>query len=493
MEKPKKWRWGALLILGSLCAVPMAKMDVEAAVRLNHSSITIKQGKTKKLKLKGTSAKVKWSSDDEEIVSVNKKGKITTLKGGNAVVTAKAGKKKYRCKVYVVGLDTSVLTLNKGDTYKLKVRNGKNTKWTSKKEDIATVNARGKVKARDYGVSTIVCKTNRRKVKCKVYVPTLSDTSLRLEAGSQYQMQIYHTAEECEWYSDNPQAVSVDENGLLTASAEGGSAVISCETGDALLECEVEVFVPQTAVAPMILPTDIVTPMSQLPQESVEDILDVTVQGDSGARTYRVYRQAAEVNKTKGDNGVPSSYMPSHGCAACAASTVLSGYAGMNWGPAYFVETIERNEFGAEWTINYSKKKSKQMPVSLYGITRILDRYGVRNEYVRACDPVGAYQQIENHLKGGNAVIVEVKKMGGDTRWAKTKHTMVLLGMTDTGQVIVADSADRTSTFGNQRRIKYATLLDVFRYTFPCTDLTSTAAYYTREASCGGYILVNPQ
>ena len=97
------------------------------------------------------------------------------------------------------------------------------------------------------------------------------------------------------------------------------------------------------------------------------------------------------------------------------------------------------------------------------------------------------------HLKTGNAVVVEVKKVGSDARWSNGKHTMVLLGVTDNDMVIVADSADRASYFGDQRRIKYTSLLSLLNYMFSCTDVTSTAPYYTKEASCGGYILVNPQ
>ena len=126
-------------------------------------------------------------------------------------------------------------------------------------------------------------------------------------------------------------------------------------------------------------------------------------------------------------------------------------------------------------------------------VSEILDAYNVSNEYVRQFDQATAVQQITNHLKTGNAVIIEVKKIGSDAKWSNSKHTLVLLGMTDNGYAIVADSADRADYFGDQRRIKYATVMELVQYMFPCTNPTSTSVYYTSESACGGYILVNPQ
>ena len=101
------------------------------------------------------------------------------------------------------------------------------------------------------------------------------------------------------------------------------------------------------------------------------------------------------------------------------------------------------------------------MPISLYGISRVLSAYGINNEYVRNFNDAQALAEITQHLKTGNPVVIEVKKVGADNTWANSKHTMVLLGLTDTGLAIVADSADRASTFGNYARIKYTSLVNL--------------------------------
>ena len=72
-----------------------------AKVKLNKKSLTLTVGKTYKLKVKGTKKKVKWSSSNKKVASVNKKGKVTAKKAGKVTITAKIGKKKYKCKVTV--------------------------------------------------------------------------------------------------------------------------------------------------------------------------------------------------------------------------------------------------------------------------------------------------------------------------------------------------------------------------------------------------------
>lgn len=58
-------------------------------------TLTVKKSKA------DTKKKVKWSSSKKSIASVNKSGKIVAKKPGKTTITAKVGKKKYKCKVTV--------------------------------------------------------------------------------------------------------------------------------------------------------------------------------------------------------------------------------------------------------------------------------------------------------------------------------------------------------------------------------------------------------
>lgn len=58
-------------------------------------------GKTVTLKLKNNKKKIKWSSSNKKVATVTKKGKVKGKKVGKATITAKVGKKKYKCKINV--------------------------------------------------------------------------------------------------------------------------------------------------------------------------------------------------------------------------------------------------------------------------------------------------------------------------------------------------------------------------------------------------------
>ena len=87
----------AVMLVG---AVP--RISAEAAtIKLSAKKITLTVGKSKKLNVKGTKQKVTWSSNKKKVATVTKKGKVTAKKKGIAIITAKVGSKKLKCKVTV--------------------------------------------------------------------------------------------------------------------------------------------------------------------------------------------------------------------------------------------------------------------------------------------------------------------------------------------------------------------------------------------------------
>ena len=464
------------LVMGFLF-MPQKGGQVEAAskMRISHSSIKMVPGKTEKLKVYGKNGrKVVWTSSRPRVVSV-KKGKITALKGGTSTIRAKVGSKILHCKVRVVGLNTTKITLAKGNKFQLKVKNGYRTTWTSKNKKIAKVSKNGVVKAKKTGVTTIVCRTNGRKLKCKVYVASLEHSALRLKAESSYHLSVKHTGDVFAWTSSNPSVAEVDSNGNITTLPVSGTSILTCRSGKAVLSCKVTV----------VSPDNIITDMSTLPTNTNQDRFTVTVNSYPNVRHYTVYRQSASINASSFKN-----YMPYHGCAACAAATVLTGF-GKHVTPKQVTDKngLEYKAFGKKtWKKNYQKELKDQMPVSLYGINKILNNNGIRTEYVRRFSDAEACQQIISHLKTGNPVVIEAKK----GKWANSYHTMVLLGLTNTGKAIIADSANR-SAFGNKQRVKYESVANLIEHMFACSvsGANSTNCYFG-SSSGGGYILVNP-
>lgn len=244
----------------------------------------------------------------------------------------------------------------------------------------------------------------------------------------------------------------------------------------------------------------ITTPYDSLPKETDVNEYVVKIKG-SGNKilSYRVFSQGG-ISRVGNALSVKRDYVAIHGCAVSSLTTVLSAHSKKyaNYTPVKTYKKLEKKVFGVRsWRANYSKSKNKQMPVSLYGITKILNYCKIKARYVRTFRDANAVKTIESHLKKGKPVIIEVnnhKQTNGriyrayNQKWANTKHTMVLLGMTDTGKVIVADSAYRTWS-GSKQRIKFATMKNLVHYMIP-SRIRSNSYYYQSASSNGGYVLV---
>ncbi len=147
------------------------KLTVSGALQYTKKTIRIKE--SFKNQVLGYSGKVTWTSSNKKVATVSSKGVIKGVKKGTATITAKAGKKTYKCTVKVLNpvLSKSTIRPMIGQTYKLSVigGNGKIT-WSSSKKSIATVSSTGVVKAKREGTATVTATRNGVKITCKVIV-----------------------------------------------------------------------------------------------------------------------------------------------------------------------------------------------------------------------------------------------------------------------------------------------------------------------------------
>lgn len=221
---------------------------------MNVTSRTLDKGQKYTLKLKGVKGKAKWSSSKKSVVTVKtiKKGKgavITAKKPGSATITATVGEKKLVCVVKVKG--TTAVVTPKPTTAPKPTENPKPQPTTSPKP-------------------TEVVKPEEKPTpeptpaEVKADKITLNRESVTFTALNQtFSLSATVTPENAEekavgWNSINTSAVTVDENGKITAVGKG-SSVVFCflkSNGEVFAKCSVTVQIPETKPEPEPKPTE---------------------------------------------------------------------------------------------------------------------------------------------------------------------------------------------------------------------------------------------
>ncbi|HBA96617.1 MAG TPA: hypothetical protein DCZ23_00765 [Lachnospiraceae bacterium] len=117
-----------------------------------------------------------WTSNKKSVAIVDETGKVTAVKHGTALITAKVDGISKTCEVVVekpvINFDKTSITLKAGDMANIgmTISSGNAPVWTSSKEDIVAVDQLGNIYAFDTGTSIITASEDGAKAKCKVYV-----------------------------------------------------------------------------------------------------------------------------------------------------------------------------------------------------------------------------------------------------------------------------------------------------------------------------------
>lgn len=142
------------------------------SAKLSRKSATLWVGDSLKLSVKRAHKKVKWSSNKSSVATVSSKGKVKAKKAGKAVITAKVGKKKLKCKIAVkeTTISKTALTIKYGDKAALTLINARrNIVWFSENAQIAYVE-NGYVLAKSVGQTTVTAKCDGLSYSCKITV-----------------------------------------------------------------------------------------------------------------------------------------------------------------------------------------------------------------------------------------------------------------------------------------------------------------------------------
>lgn len=277
-----------LLVCTTVLSVPTS---VDAATKakkitLSDTKKTVYVGKSFTLKVKKVtpakaSKKVKFTTSNKAVATVNAKGKVTGKKAGSATITVTSTTNKSAkatCKVTVKqgvkSIQTaSKLVLQKGKTAKLNwgvtPSKGVNKKMTFKSSNkkVATVDKNGKIKAKKTGSAkiTVTSKDGCAKATVKVKVVkkvtavkkvTLDQTSLSIDLGNTATVKATvtpskATSKKVYWVSSNTDVATVNSKGTVTAKA-AGTATITAYATDASgkkATCTVTVTTPVESIS----------------------------------------------------------------------------------------------------------------------------------------------------------------------------------------------------------------------------------------------------
>ena len=247
--------------LSDTCLVEVVQLAT--SLTLDYNALQLDVGKTKTLTatMKPASAsnkKVRWTTSDKTVATVDGKGKITGIKAGTATIKVVSGDKNVSavCKVTVIQRVTSIKfkdanpTVKVGKKKTLAVSMMPETAsetaftWTSSNKKIAKVSKTGKVKGIAPGTVTITVSNadGSAKAKCKLSVlqgvtgMKFDKAALTVAKGKKATIKpVIEPSNAADktltWTSSNNDVATVDDKGVVTAKAVG-YAVITGKTND---------------------------------------------------------------------------------------------------------------------------------------------------------------------------------------------------------------------------------------------------------------------
>ncbi len=244
-------------------------IEVESVV-LSETELTIRIDATASLQAtvlpdNATDKTVVWTSSNQDVASVDSYGNIIPHSVGTAEITATAGGVSATCHVTVRGIPAEYIwlscngyTMQHHDTFALTATvypdnaTDKTVVLSSSDESILTVDANGLVTAVGVGSAIITAISGEISATCEITVYPLEASSIELSHRSitirncgsfQLSATVYPenaTDKTVTWSSYNPDWVSVDENGLVTAHCVC-STYVEARCGNVYQYCEVNV------------------------------------------------------------------------------------------------------------------------------------------------------------------------------------------------------------------------------------------------------------
>ena len=260
------------------------EMNPIVKIEFTNHDVVINKGERKTLSIAITpldadDKRINWTSENENIVSIDDCGIITAINSGQAYVyaTSTATGVKDSCLVTVrknvesVEFEEKEIVISDiGYTKQLIVTivpddaTEKSVTWNSSNEQVCTVSANGLVTAVGAGSSVITVTTvdGGHTATCLVKVLqhvsslALSKHSLSLKVGEQEQLRAIIMPDNADdkntiWSSSDNHVATIDDNGNITAlkSGEAWIKAVSLDNSEAKDSCKVKVVQPVTGIS----------------------------------------------------------------------------------------------------------------------------------------------------------------------------------------------------------------------------------------------------
>jgi len=310
---------------------------------------------------------VEWSSSDERVARVDKRGLVTAVRAGSATITATSEGKSGAAQVSVEDLEVGSVEVEPDEveivvgaslTLEAIVRaaNGvvltdRKVEWKSEDSRTAQVDRDGVVTGRRPGETVITARSEGHEGSARVTVVPppvhsieLDPTSLELAIGESADIQATLRAEdgtvltdrEVEWESSDESVAVVDDEGEVTAVAKGKAEIVARSEGQEAT-AEVQVFGRPARI-------EIVSGNNQEGNsgESLEDPLVVRVVDLDGDPVPRV---TVEWSTTTGSMDPETTVTDEEGLAT--STWTLGGGLDLFWAAWASVEGVNRVVFRA--------------------------------------------------------------------------------------------------------------------------------------------------
>lgn len=266
----------ALLVVLAVCFGLAACKTAEYT--LDNTTLSLEEGQTQQLTVISSldnEFTVEYETSDLNVATVSASGLVTAVKAGTATITAKVDGKELTCEVTVTAKEPIVyeytlsekeITIVEGGYKNISVivtpEKQISVTYTSANNEIATVNANGRVTAVAVGETTIKAAVDGKELICKVTVekappiytlapigsPLVEGGKTLIEKGSTLKFAVTSSDAEDKfevvWSTSNDKIATVAQDGTVTAVANG-DVTLTAKIGDVTKTCAVQVFTYQ--------------------------------------------------------------------------------------------------------------------------------------------------------------------------------------------------------------------------------------------------------